>query len=75
MQAVLWKGYGGYEQLECREDVPVPRPGAADVLVRIGAAGVIAGPIVELDWRKLVLLQALNRNSRGERPVPAGAGS
>jgi NADPH:quinone reductase-like Zn-dependent oxidoreductase len=40
MQAVLWKGYGGYEQLEFRDDVPVPRPGPGGVLVRIGAAGV-----------------------------------
>ncbi len=40
MKAVLWKGYGGYDQLEFREDVPVPRPEAGCVLVRIGAAGV-----------------------------------
>jgi len=40
MRAVLWKGYGGYDQLEFREDVPVPRPQAGHVLVRIGAAGV-----------------------------------
>src|ERR1700678_2388730 len=40
MQAVLWKGYGGYDQLEFREDVPVPRPEDGAVLVRIGAAGV-----------------------------------
>ncbi len=40
MQAILWKGYGGYEQLEYRDDVPVPRPPAGAVLVRIGAASV-----------------------------------
>ncbi len=40
MRAVLWKGYGGYEQLEYRDDVPVPQPAAGEVLVRIGAAGV-----------------------------------
>lgn len=40
MQAVLWKGYGGYEQLEFREDVPVPHPEPGSVLVRIGAASV-----------------------------------
>ncbi len=38
--AVLWMGYGGYEQLSFREDVPVPRPAPGEVLVRIGAAGV-----------------------------------
>jgi NADPH:quinone reductase-like Zn-dependent oxidoreductase len=40
MTAMLLKGHGGYEQLECRDDVPVPRPEADEVLVRVGAAGV-----------------------------------
>jgi NADPH:quinone reductase-like Zn-dependent oxidoreductase len=40
MKAVLLKGHGGYEQLEYRDDVPVPRPESDEVLVRIGAAGV-----------------------------------
>jgi NADPH:quinone reductase-like Zn-dependent oxidoreductase len=40
MKAVLWKGYGGFDQLEYREDVPVPVPAGGEVLVRIGAAGV-----------------------------------
>jgi NADPH:quinone reductase-like Zn-dependent oxidoreductase len=40
MKAVLWKGYGGYEQLEFRDDVPVPRPEDGSVLVQIRAASV-----------------------------------
>jgi len=40
MKAVLLKGHGGFDQLEFREDVPVPQPEACEVLVRIGAAGV-----------------------------------
>ena len=40
MRAALLKGHGGFEQLEVREDVPVPAPGAGDVLVAIGAAAV-----------------------------------
>ncbi len=40
MKAVLLKGHGGFDQLEFREDVAVPQPGAGAVLVRIGAAGV-----------------------------------
>jgi NADPH:quinone reductase-like Zn-dependent oxidoreductase len=40
MSAVLLKGHGGLEQLEYREDVPVPAPGPGELLVRIGAAGV-----------------------------------
>ena len=40
MTAVLLTGYGGYEKLEVRHDVPVPLPGPEDVLIRIGACGV-----------------------------------
>lgn len=40
MKAVLLRGHGGFEQLEYREDVPVPAPGAGEVLIRVGAAGV-----------------------------------
>ena len=40
MHAVLLKAYGGYEQLEYREDVPVPQPQGGEVLIRIAAAGV-----------------------------------
>ena len=40
MTAVLLTGYGGFDCLDVRDDVPVPRPGAGEVLVRISAAGV-----------------------------------
>ncbi len=40
MKAVLLKGHGGFEQLDYREDVPVPALRAGEVLVRVGAAGV-----------------------------------
>jgi NADPH:quinone reductase-like Zn-dependent oxidoreductase len=40
MRAVLLRGHGGLEQLEYRDDVPVPHPAADEVLVRIGAAAV-----------------------------------
>ena len=40
MKAVLWNGYGGYEQLQYRVDVPVPHPQDGAVLVKIGAASV-----------------------------------
>ena len=40
MHAVLLKAHGGYEQLEYREDVPVPQPQAGEVLIRVAAAGV-----------------------------------
>ena len=40
MAAVLLKGHGGFDQLEYRLDVPVPRPGPGEALIRIGAAAV-----------------------------------
>ena len=40
MKAVLLKGHGGLEQLEYRDDVPVPTPAAGEVLVQVGAAAV-----------------------------------
>lgn len=40
MRAVLLTGHGGYDKLEFRNDVPVPKPGANDVLIRVAAAGV-----------------------------------
>ncbi len=40
MQAVLLTGHGGFDKLEIREDVPVIRPAAGEVLIRIGACGM-----------------------------------
>jgi len=40
MKAVLLKGHGGFEQLEYRDDVPVPLPKTGEVLIRVSAAGV-----------------------------------
>jgi NADPH:quinone reductase-like Zn-dependent oxidoreductase len=40
MRAVLLTGHGGFDQLELRDDVPVPVAGQGEVLIKIGAAGV-----------------------------------
>ena len=40
MKAVFLNGHGGFEQLEYREDVPVPVPGPGELLIRVGAAAV-----------------------------------
>src|SRR5262249_5332974 len=37
---VLLVGHGGFEQLEYREDVPVPQPQPGEVLIRVAAAGI-----------------------------------
>src|SRR5262249_28736525 len=40
MRGVLLKGHGGLEQLEYRDDIPVPTPDSSEVLIRVTAAGV-----------------------------------
>ena len=40
MQAVLLTGHGGLENLQFRDDVPVPALDATEVLIKVAAAGV-----------------------------------
>jgi NADPH:quinone reductase-like Zn-dependent oxidoreductase len=40
MKAVLLTGFGGFDRLDWRADVPVPAPSAGEVLIRVGAAGI-----------------------------------
>ena len=40
MRAVLLTGYGGYDQLQYRTDVPQPVPAPGEVLIQVGACGV-----------------------------------
>lgn len=40
MRAVLLTGFGGIDKLQYSDDVPVPRAGDGEVLVRVGACGM-----------------------------------
>jgi len=40
MRAVLLTGYGGYDRLQYRIDVPRPTPAPGEVLIQVGACGV-----------------------------------
>ena len=40
MRTVQLTGFGGPGQLEYREDVPVPKAGPSEVLIKVGACGV-----------------------------------
>lgn len=40
MSGVVLTGHGGPEMLEWRDDLPVPKPDAREVLIRVSAAGV-----------------------------------
>ena len=40
MTGVVLVGHGGFDQLEYRSNIPVPRPDPGEVLIRIAAAGI-----------------------------------
>ena len=40
MKGVWLTGHGELDKLDVRSDIPVPKPTANDVLIRVGAAGV-----------------------------------
>ena len=40
MRGMVLTGFGGYDKLEYRIDLPTPRPGPGEVLIKVGAAGV-----------------------------------
>lgn len=40
MRAMVLKGYGGVDMIEFHKDHPVPKVGADEVLVRVGACGI-----------------------------------
>lgn len=40
MRAMVLTGFGGFDRLEYRSALPVPQPGAGEVLIRVGGAGV-----------------------------------
>ncbi len=40
MKAVILTGHGGLDKLKWREDMPVPQPGAGEVLICVGASAV-----------------------------------
>lgn len=40
MRAMLLTGYGGYDKLHYRSDLPVPTPRDDEVLIKVGACGV-----------------------------------
>lgn len=40
MKGVQLTGFGGFDKLQYREDLPVPRPGADEVLIKVAACGV-----------------------------------
>jgi NADPH:quinone reductase-like Zn-dependent oxidoreductase len=70
MRAVVLTGHGGPERLELRDDVPVPRPAADEVLIRVAAAGVNNTDInTRVGW-----YAASVRSATGEATAPPDDG-
>ena len=66
MQAVLLTGNGGYDKLGFRDNVPLPQPGAGEVLIRIGAAGVNNTDInTRIGWYSKAVTQATGVGGTG----------
>ncbi len=66
MAAVYLTGHGGTEMLEYREDVPVPEPGAGEVLIRVGAAGINNTDInTRIGWYSKKVTDATNTGGAG----------
>ena len=61
MTAVYLTGHGGIETLEYRDDIPVPVPGPAEVLIRVAAAGVNNTDInTRIGWYSKKVVDATN---------------
>lgn len=70
MCGVYLTRHGGPEALDYREDIPVPRPGAGEVLVRVLAAGVNNTDInTRIGWYSSDVTGA---TEEGGEPVEAG---
>ncbi|HYN28699.1 MAG TPA: NAD(P)-dependent alcohol dehydrogenase [Dermatophilaceae bacterium] len=66
MKAIVQHRYGGTEQLHL-EEVPAPSPGAGEVLVRVGAAGVDRGTWHAMAGRPLAARLALGLRAPRDR--------
>ncbi len=61
MVAVQLVGHGGIEALDYRSDVPVPTPGAGEVLIKVAAAGVNNTDInTRIGWYSKKVSEATN---------------
>jgi NADPH:quinone reductase-like Zn-dependent oxidoreductase len=61
MAAVYLTGHGGIETLEYRDDVPVPVPGAGEVLIKVAAAGINNTDInTRIGWYSKKVVDATN---------------
>jgi len=76
MNAVLLTGHGGLDRLSYRNDVPTPIPGADEVLVRVGAAGVNNTDInMRLGWYSKSVTESTGTADRADQHQAASQDS
>ena len=74
MKGIYLTAHGGPEVMEWRDDIPVPRPGAGQVLVRVLAAGVNNTDInTRIGWYAPEVTGATDGGQVGEAGGHAGA--
>lgn len=70
MSAVLLTGHGGFEALDYRHDVPVPVPGAGEVLIRVQAAGINNTDInTRLGWYSKAVKDGTNATGESKASI------
>lgn len=73
MRAVVLTGHGGFELLDYRTDVPVPRPGPGEVLLRVGAAAVNNTDInTRIGWYSRAVTDGTTMEAAAAGHGPAG---
>ena len=66
MRAVLLKGHGGLDQLEYRDDVPVPVPAGGEVLIEVAACGMNNTDVnTRVGWYSKAVTAATSDDLRG----------
>ncbi len=72
MAAVQLTGHGGFETLRYREDVPVPRAGPGEVLIRVQAAGINNTDInTRIGWYASDRTGSTDEAGASAQPAPA----
>jgi len=72
MKGVLLVGHGGFDKLEYREDIPVPRPAAGEVLIRVAATGVNNTDInTRIGWYSKAVKAGTEGGAVEARPFPS----
>ncbi len=76
MTAVLLTGHGGFDKLEVRNDVPVPKPGEGEAVVKVGACGLNNTDInTRTAWYSDTVTEGITDEGGSEGFAMADAGS